>query len=93
MTEGDPEALLRAAEAVLNVLEHHGIEALVISGVAVAAHRFLRLTDDIDLGVNAEIPKSKAYAVGIGCPASKNCCSKRVAPLHDLPACDGVFSG
>ncbi len=58
----DPEANLKAAERVVAVLEQNGIGALVIGAVALAAYRYIRQTEDIDLGVNAGLPVLRAVA-------------------------------
>jgi hypothetical protein len=50
-----PDSLLQAAERVMQILEQHRIDAVVIGAVAMAAHHYVRLTHDIDLGVNADI--------------------------------------
>jgi hypothetical protein len=47
------EAFAELAEQVLGVLQRHGVDAVVIGGVALAAHNYPRATDDLDLGVNA----------------------------------------
>lgn len=51
----DPEANLRAAEIVAQILSEHQVDTVVIGGVALAAHRYVRHTDDIDLGVGADL--------------------------------------
>ena len=51
----DPDANLRAAERVASLLEQHGVCAVVIGAVALAAYRYLRHTEDIDLGVDADL--------------------------------------
>ena len=56
----DPEAILRAAEAVAGILERHRTDAVVIGAVALAAYHYVRQTDDIDLGVNADLPTLRA---------------------------------
>lgn len=58
----DPETLLRAAEDVLGILKRHRVDAVVIGAVALAAYRYVRQTDDLDLGVNAETPTLRAVA-------------------------------
>lgn len=58
----DPEANLKAAERVVEVLERHNIDALVIGAVALAAYRYVRQTEDIDLGVNAPVSVLRAVA-------------------------------
>ena len=52
----DPEAILRAAETVTGILKRHRIAAVVIGAVALAAYHYVRQTNDIDLGVNADLP-------------------------------------
>ena len=52
----DPEAILRAAETVAGILKRHRIDAVVIGAVALAAYHYVRQTNDIDLGVNADLP-------------------------------------
>ncbi len=56
MTVNDPEAILRAAEDVVVILKRHRIDAVVIGAVALAAYRYVRQTEDVDLGVNADLP-------------------------------------
>ena len=51
----DPAEVIRAAEEVASVLESRGVEALVIGAVALAAHGYVRFTDDLDLGVNTDL--------------------------------------
>ncbi len=48
----DPDALLAAAEEVVDILRRHHIEAVVIGAVALAAYHYVRQTDDLDLAVN-----------------------------------------
>ncbi len=47
------EASAELAEQVLGVLLRHNVDAVVIGGVALAAHNYPRATNDLDLGVNA----------------------------------------
>ena len=49
------ETLLDAAEQVMQILETHRVDVVVIGAVALAAHHYVRLTHDIDLGVNADM--------------------------------------
>lgn len=53
----DADAILRAAEDILRHLREHHVDALVIGAVALAAHRYVRQTEDLDLGVNASVRK------------------------------------
>lgn len=50
----DPEGLLQAAERVSAVLCAYGVEPLVIGGAALAAHGYVRFTEDLDLGVTTD---------------------------------------
>jgi hypothetical protein len=52
----DADANLQAAEKIAELLSRHNVDAVVIGAVALAAHRYIRQTDDIDLGVNADVP-------------------------------------
>ncbi len=47
--------LLDAAEEVAEILHANQIGAVVIGAAAMAAHHYVRLTHDIDLGVNASL--------------------------------------
>ena len=49
-----PENLLATSESVLAVLREFHTDALVIGAVALAAHQYVRFTDDIDLATNAD---------------------------------------
>lgn len=53
----DSHAILRAAEDILHRLREHQVDALVIGAVALAAHRYVRQTEDLDLGVIADVLK------------------------------------
>lgn len=53
---------LQAAERVASLLVENGVPAVVIGAVALAAHRYVRHTEDIDLGVDADLPKMRALA-------------------------------
>jgi hypothetical protein len=55
-----PDDLLRAAENVLAILARHRLDAVVIGAVALAAHHYVRQTDDLDLGINADVPTLRA---------------------------------
>lgn len=52
--------LLRTAEEVIAILARHQLDAVVIGAVALAAHHYVRQTEDIDLGVNADVPTLRA---------------------------------
>lgn len=61
----DPEGNLRAAERVASLLAENGVRAVLIGGVALAAHRYVRHTVDIDLGVDADVPKMRVLAAAL----------------------------
>ena len=56
----DTGGLLQAAEKVLAVLARHNLDAVVIGAVALAAHHYVRQTEILDLGVNADVPTLRA---------------------------------
>jgi hypothetical protein len=51
----NPDALLAAAERIAARLADRRIPAVVIGATALAAHRYVRHTEDIDLGVHVAI--------------------------------------
>lgn len=51
----DADGLIRAAEQIAEVLEAEGVNAIVIGAVALAAHGYVRFTEDLDLGVNTDL--------------------------------------
>ena len=53
MQEGD-STNLQVAERIAGLLAGFGIPVVVIGAVALAAHRYVRFTEDIDLGVIAD---------------------------------------
>ena len=55
-----PEELLEAAEKVIAILSRHRVDAVVIGAAALAAHHYVRQTEDLDLGVNAELKTLRA---------------------------------
>jgi len=55
----DPEALLHAAETIVGILGKHDVDAVVIGAIALAAHHYVRQTEDLDFGVNASLPKMR----------------------------------
>jgi len=61
----DSESILHAAEDVLSLLQKHGIDAVVIGDVALAAYHYVRQTEDIDLGVNADLRSLQALAASL----------------------------
>jgi len=56
----ESDAILRAAEEVVGILQRHRIDAVVIGAVALAAYHYVRQTEDIDLGVNADLATLRA---------------------------------
>jgi len=49
----EAESLLAAAEDISSILRRHQVDAVVIGALAMAAHHYIRYTEDLDLGVNA----------------------------------------
>ena len=45
----NPDEVIRAAEEVAEILESRGVGAVVIGAVALAAHGYVRFTEDLDL--------------------------------------------
>lgn len=58
----DAHPILQAAEEILHHLHDQQLDALVIGAVALAAHRYVRQTEDLDLGVNANVQKLRQLA-------------------------------
>lgn len=50
---------LQAAERVASLLAAHGVPGVVIGAVALAAYRYVRYTEDIDLGVDADLAQMR----------------------------------
>ena len=50
-----PQPILSAAEQVVAILERHRVDAVVIGAIALAAYHYVRQTNDVDLGVNADV--------------------------------------
>lgn len=50
---------LREAERIAGLVAEEGMEAVVIGAVALAAHRYVRFTQDVDLGVNADLKQMR----------------------------------
>lgn len=49
--------ILQAAGNILEILRKHQVDAVIIGAVAMAAHRYVRHTEDLDLGINANVQK------------------------------------
>ncbi len=58
----DAAAILHAAEDVVSILQTHRVDAVVIGAAALAAFHYVRYTEDIDFGVNADLPTLRAVA-------------------------------
>lgn len=59
------EPLLTAAEEALRILRRHHVEAVVIGAVALAGHHYVRYTEDLDLGVNADVETLRAVVTSL----------------------------
>lgn len=57
------QSLLEAAEQIGEVLAGRGLGAVVIGAAALAAHRYVRHTEDLDLGVNVAV--SELAGIGV----------------------------
>ena len=56
----DTQTNLQVAERVASLLAAEDLYALVIGAVALAAHHYVRFTEDIDLGVNADLQQMQS---------------------------------
>lgn len=56
----DVETNLLVAERIAGLLADLGVPVVVIGAVALAAHRYVRFTEDIDLGVIANLKQMRA---------------------------------
>lgn len=61
----DPDALLQTAERIVEILAEDQIEVIVIGAVALAAHHYVRQTEDLDLGINAPVAKLEGIAMSL----------------------------
>ena len=52
---------------VVTILRQHRVDAVVIGAVALAAFHYVRYTEDVDLGVNADLPTLRAVADSLRC--------------------------
>ena len=59
MMSGDMNDNLGEAERIAGLLVENGIGVVVIGAVALAAHRYVRFTHDVDLGVNADLTQMR----------------------------------
>lgn len=66
-----PQSLLDAGEQVMQILDDHHVDAVVIGAVALAAHHYVRMTHDIDLGINADVQTLHAITASL-CAAGFN---------------------
>lgn len=58
----DIDENLQEAERIATLLSGEGLPVLVIGAVALAAHRYVRFTEDVDLGVNIDIRQMRELA-------------------------------
>ena len=61
----DAESNLQAAERVASLLVENGVSAVVSGAAALAAHPYVRNTEDIDLGVDADLRKMRSLATAL----------------------------
>lgn len=50
---------LSAAEQVTVIMQELGMEPIVIGALALAAHHYIRFTEDVDLGVDADLQQMR----------------------------------
>lgn len=62
MSESDIEDALLEAATIASILSEEGIECVLIGAIALAVHRYIRHTQDVDLGVNADLKQMKRLA-------------------------------
>ena len=84
----DSESILHAAEDVLGLLQKHGIDAVVIGAVALAAYHYVRQTEDIDLGVNADLRGLQALAARLHPQATR---WNSVNPMRRIPSGESLM--
>lgn len=60
------DEIIRAAEDVAGILESRGVQTVVIGAVALAAHGYVRFTQDLDLGVNTDLVTLRTAAAMLG---------------------------
>jgi hypothetical protein len=54
---GDMDENLREAERIAAILAEEGVPAVVIGAIALAAHRYVRSTLDVDFGVDVDLKR------------------------------------
>lgn len=59
MGGSDMDAALLEAETISSILQQEGVESVVIGAIALAVHRYVRYTQDVDLGVNADLKQMR----------------------------------
>ncbi len=53
---------IEAAEKIVGLMRSHGVQPVLIGAIALAAHRYVRHTTDIDFGVDADINTMRILA-------------------------------
>lgn len=75
------ESFLKSAEEIVGILGSHQIDAIVIGAVALAAHHYVRQTEDIDLGINTNLASLRSVVKSLN--ASGYQAVLREPDLHD----------
>ena len=70
--------------ALLEALYGHGIDFVVIGGVAVGAHGFIRGTEDLDIVPDPDADNLKRLAEALGVPSYSQLAEDRL-DLENLP--------
>lgn len=63
--ENDPQSILDVAERIGGMIAARNLPVLVIGAVALAAHRYVRFTKDIDLGVLADLSEMRSMVAAL----------------------------
>lgn len=63
--ENNRQSILDVAERIGGMIAARNLPVLVIGAVALAAHRYVRFTKDIDLGVHADLSEMRSMVAAL----------------------------
>lgn len=88
-----PSDILEAAEKVLAIMQRHRIDAVVIGAVALAAHRYVRQTEDLDMAVNADLEHLRLLTAALNAEGYHSTLHEPDAqdPLGGVIDVEGIF--
>jgi len=66
MDASRPRAVLEAAEKVSAILQEFHLDSVVIGAIALAAHHYIRYTEDVDLGINTDLHTLRKVSEALG---------------------------